>query len=138
MIHTYTNKDGRVRAYNTETQKVTSYPRILMEQQIGRPLEKHEHVHHKDENPLNNDLSNLELVNMNEHIRNHVIIYKDEWMICTGCGEEFFWTSEQQRMFHGNCNRKGPNRHKVGPFCSRSCSGKCHALVREHNRNRKD
>lgn len=35
--------------------------RLIMEKQIGRYLEKHEHVHHKDEDRANNDPSNLEL-----------------------------------------------------------------------------
>lgn len=35
--------------------------RYVMEQHLGRALYKHENVHHKDGNKLNNDISNLEL-----------------------------------------------------------------------------
>jgi len=35
--------------------------RYVMEQQLGRPLEKYEHVHHKDGDRSNNQLDNLEL-----------------------------------------------------------------------------
>ena len=35
--------------------------RYILSQHIGRPLSKKEVVHHKDENPMNNDISNLEL-----------------------------------------------------------------------------
>lgn len=36
----YACKDVRVRVYNKDSKKVTSYPRFLMEQALGRPLEK--------------------------------------------------------------------------------------------------
>lgn len=35
--------------------------RLVMEQTLGRTLEKHERVHHKDGNRSNNDPANLEL-----------------------------------------------------------------------------
>ena len=38
-MNTYIGKDNRVRYYNEKTQKVTSYPRFLMEQYLGRKLE---------------------------------------------------------------------------------------------------
>ena len=36
--------------------------RFIMSQIIGRPLEKWEHIHHKDNNRANNSPENLELV----------------------------------------------------------------------------
>ena len=45
----YYNSDGRVRCYDKETKKVVSYPRILMEEKLGIPLEPYEQVHHIDE-----------------------------------------------------------------------------------------
>lgn len=47
--------------------------RCVMEAFIGRPLRKDEDVHHKDGNPRNNDLSNLEIVTRSEHARIHAI-----------------------------------------------------------------
>jgi hypothetical protein len=35
--------------------------RLVMGQVLGRPLEKHERVHHRDGNRANNDPANLEL-----------------------------------------------------------------------------
>ncbi len=45
--------------------------RYVMEQNIGRKLEKHEHVHHKDGNPLNNNINNLELTTNSLHLKMH-------------------------------------------------------------------
>ena len=118
----YTNKDGRMRAYNKTTHAVTSYPRLLMELKLGRPLLKTEDVHHKDENPLNNEIDNLEVIDHKEHDRQHGLSnknrkYKDKEMTCPICNKIFIWTARQQSGFYShNCIN--------GPFCSRSCSGK--------------
>ena len=55
----YQNKDGRYRAYNKITHKVTSYPRVLMESILGIQLLPTEDVHHKDEDYTNNNPDNL-------------------------------------------------------------------------------
>ena len=39
----------------------------LMEQYIGRKLKRCEYVHHKDEDPLNNNLNNLEVISAKDH-----------------------------------------------------------------------
>ena len=46
--------------------------RYVMEQHLGRRLETHEHVHHIDGNTRNNEISNLEILNHNEHNRLHM------------------------------------------------------------------
>lgn len=69
-MNTYIGKDNRVRTVikdNNGKWVTKSYPRILMEQSLGRSLEPYEDVHHIDGNTLNNDLSNLELVSHEEH-----------------------------------------------------------------------
>jgi len=45
--------------------------RQLMERLLGRRLAYNEVVHHKDENPLNNDPSNLEVIYRGDHARLH-------------------------------------------------------------------
>ena len=45
--------------------------RYLMEQKLGRSLGSREHVHHKDENPTNDHLGNLEVMSIAEHSRHH-------------------------------------------------------------------
>lgn len=54
--HPFCNKKGYVLEH-----------RLVMEQKIGRYLTKQEVVHHLDHNTLNNDISNLELVNGSGH-----------------------------------------------------------------------
>lgn len=117
----YTNKDGRTRCYNKETKKVTSYPRLLMEEKLGRPLEPYEQVHHIDENPKNNSLDNLTIELLREHQKMHnPPKYFDKLATCYFCGKEFLWTAKQQREFTQNKSR---GRSQNQPFCSKHCVG---------------
>ncbi|MFZ7136790.1 HNH endonuclease signature motif containing protein, partial [Avibacterium avium] len=50
--------------------------RLVMENHIGRPLTKNEHVHHIDGNIKNNSIDNLALVTVSGHARLHR--YQDE------------------------------------------------------------
>lgn len=123
----YQNKDGRLRAYNKTTHKVTSYPRLLMELSLGRELLPSEDVHHKDGNPLNNDLNNLEVIDHREHDRMHGTQrkkYNDIFMICPICNKQFLWTREQQSHFYSK-------QSKSGPFCSNKCKGKNNQAIQE-------
>lgn len=57
-MYVYTNKDGRVRAIiRNEDGSITSksYPRILMEESLGRPLEPYEDVHYGRQEQLRRD-----------------------------------------------------------------------------------
>lgn len=45
--------------------------RINMAKNIGRPLERHEHVNHIDRNRKNNLITNLELIGALEHLQQH-------------------------------------------------------------------
>ena len=63
-------------------------------------------IHHKDENRLNNDISNLELVTYESHRRKHSILYEDKdgkWTKrCRRCGIVFplsaFYGEERKRL----------------------------------------
>ena len=118
----YVGKDGRTRIYVKETKKVMSYPKYLMEHELGRPLACNEEVHHKDKNPLNNDLSNLEIRIHGEHQAEHATKYRNKIAICGWCGNELLWTAKQQSRFYGN--RHYDSTYSKTPFCSRHCSGK--------------
>lgn len=57
--------------------------RVIAEQKLGRPLKRGEIVHHKDENILNNDPSNLQVMTQAEHMRLHglgIPGQKPKWM----------------------------------------------------------
>lgn len=45
--------------------------RDVMEKHLGRKLSPEEAVHHKDGNPSNNDINNLEIVSFADHQREH-------------------------------------------------------------------
>lgn len=112
-------KDGRIRAYNKINKKVTSYPRLLIENFLNRKLLKTEDVHHKDGNPMNNNIENLEVMDHREHDRLHGgrnKKYEDKTMTCPICNTEFIWTPAQQSQFYSE-ERTG------GPFCSKRCAG---------------
>ncbi len=47
------------------------YHRWLMEQELGRKLDRTEVVHHINENSLDNDISNLRIMSLSEHSRMH-------------------------------------------------------------------
>ena len=58
-ISVYQNKDNRYRAYLKDEKRVISYPRILMERKLGRPLDPNEQVHHINEDVTDNSDENL-------------------------------------------------------------------------------
>lgn len=120
-MYIYKNKDGRVRAvFKKEDGSVSSksYPRILMEESLGRPLEPYEEVHHKDGNPSNNELHNLEIVIHGEHQRKHATKYHNVEAMCEVCGKTFMWMACRQRMYYIDL-RRGKNRIIS---CSKRCS----------------
>ena len=121
----YTAKDGRKRiVIKKDDGSITSksYPRLVMEQKLGRPLLPEEDVHHKDENPLNNNIDNLEIIIHGEHQRMHSTKYFNTLELCQICGQSFIMTGEQWSNLISDLSRD-----KIKPrylTCSRSCRGK--------------
>lgn len=115
----YINKcaDGRLRVlivYSDGHRVNISYPRMLMEEKLGRPLEPNEDVHHIDGNALNNDLENLTIIPHDEHQKMHRKYY-DKMAVCEYCGKEFLWTAIKQRKWKQNRSKH--------IFCSKRCVG---------------
>ena len=127
----YTNlnkKDGRLRCvlvYKDGHKENISYPKLLMEEKLGRKLLPNEQIHHIDENPLNNNLDNLELTTLGEHQRMHSknIEYEET---CIWCSKKFIVNKKRHR-----------NHRKDKEYCcGRICSGKYGAYKRKLNENK--
>lgn len=127
----YTNlnkKDGRYRCvlvYNDGHKENISFPKLIIEQHLGRKLLPNEQVHHIDENPMNNDISNLEILLLGEHQRLHNLERFMEFEeICGWCKQKFIITKKH----YSNHRNNGIY------FCSRTCSGKYGAFIGHHKK----
>lgn len=116
----YKRKDGRqivIIVENNGKRRTVSYPKWLMELQLGRRLDPDlETVDHLDSNFDNNDLSNLVIVPRDEHSANDTRRVKPVTFTCAWCDKEF---ERSPRLV-----RDKAKKNKAGPFCSRACAGK--------------
>lgn len=121
----YKRKDGRehVILISKEKRKTISCPKYLVEQRIGRYLDKDETVDHIDGDFTNNESSNLRIVNRKRHCRDDAQKLIAQIFICAICDKDFLL--EGARLSDAIQNRK---QGKAGPFCGRFCAGKYAAL----------
>jgi len=67
----FINSDGYVCVLNPQrtghTDRYVYEHRLIMERHLGRALESHEQIHHRDGNKTNNSVANLELMATSDH-----------------------------------------------------------------------
>ena len=89
------------------------YHRHVASIKIGRWVTSHEHVHHEDENKLNNDHSNLEILTPSEHGKRHnpPQVYTKT---CPPPCSTFFDTTSSRRTFcSASCAKKAQRKFEV-------------------------
>lgn len=91
--------------------------RIVMENHLGRLLEKDEIVHHKDHNGRNNSIDNLEVMKRSEHSRMHGIENGIKMCLlkCPECYTEFEIPKNKTFLIK-------PSKLNA-TFCGKRCSG---------------
>jgi hypothetical protein len=93
-----------------------TYARYLMQEHLHRVLGPEEHVDHKNENHLDDDIENLQLLTPAENTwktQGRITFFE---FTCPECGGPGI---QDLRQVKHNRNQK-----KTGPFCGRSCAGK--------------
>ena len=65
-----TNTQGYIIVYTPGARHRLEH-RVVMEQHLGRKLQRHEIVHHINGDKTDNQIENLELMNQSEHIIHH-------------------------------------------------------------------
>lgn len=113
----YRRPDGRqhVIIINNGKRRTVSYPKWLMEQELGRELHPYlETIDHIDGNFTNNDLSNLRVIERKQHINEDRKRVKAVVTACIGCKTELIRSASQ-------LNRNA-RLGKAGPFC-KPCAG---------------
>lgn len=82
----YINKKNGYRYIFINKRKIGEHQHV-MEQFIGRRLEKGEIVHHKNKNRLDNRIENLEVMKIGDHLEMHNTKHpeKENYKICSKC-----------------------------------------------------
>lgn len=117
----YLRKDNRLHlVIKKDDGKLTSmsYPKWIMENYLGRKLTTDETVDHIDNNPLNNDISNLQILSREANARKAVVPAEYIKLICKYCGKSF----KRRKAWEVYLRSKNLD----GPYCSRQCVGKVH------------
>ena len=130
-----------------------TYHRDLWKKHHG-PIPKGHHVHHKDDNPLNNELSNLECLSPKEHAARHaggehsersrrhinsVRHLASKWHK-SDAGRQWhrenskrIWAGRKKRLI-GYCECCGKGIYTRNPTARKFCSNACWRYVKDRQR----
>lgn len=117
-MHVVLNDSAKPKTDKTKT-KTISYPKALVESDIGKTLEPGETIDHDDRDFTNNSRENLVVRDLKKHAQLDALRVDPFPVNCVMCNFEFIPSTDQIN------NRV----NAAGPFCSRSCSGKYGAFV---------
>lgn len=106
--------------YPNNIRKTVWAHREIMENHLGKKLLEGEVVHHKNEDPGDNRIENLEVKTKSQHARDHRPPPEMIGITCPECKIRIKVLARQVR--HNQSTQK-----KEGPFCGRSCAGKWNA-----------
>lgn len=103
--------------WSKEIKKMLLLSRFRMQEYLNRELDSKEHVDHKDNNPRNDDLNNLQvLINTDHNTKTH-LKYEDEKIeVCEFCNQPFVEDRKQQYK------RTEARKRGGKAYCSRICS----------------
>ena len=124
----YSRPDGRLHVIligsdlkGNQIRRTVSYPKLLVEINLGKRLLDNETIDHQDRDSNNNNLSNFVVRPRSEHVSLDATRIFVENVNCCYCDKSFMPSISQIK------NRSAQNTS--GPFCSSQCSGKYGASV---------
>lgn len=106
--------------------RTMTYARYLMCVKEGRILETEEHVHHKDDDTLNDDIKNLEILLKKDHERKHNPNMDDVVLRCPACSKEFTLKAYDYRY---------KSKYNNNIICSRACSNRMKTIIKRIKMN---
>jgi hypothetical protein len=121
-IHTTGKLKGRryVNIIHDDGRKTSMlYSRWLMQEHLGRELGRDEYVDHRDEDPTNDSIENLQILTNSENSKKSARLRRPLPMLRLTCPRCL--TSFEREERHVRRSRK---LGKAGPYCGRSCAGK--------------
>lgn len=104
--------------------RTISYPKAIVESNIGEKLLPEETIDHRNRNVGNNDFENLMIKERRFHASEDAVRVHVSEVCCVGCGKMFVPSIEQI---------KTRSESKPGPFCSRSCASSNNSKIRKGN-----
>lgn len=102
--------------FKDNSRRTVSYPKWLVENHIGKRLKNNETVDHQDRDFQNDNINNLKILTRSNHGYKDALRVKNIEITCVWCGNKSI-----KRAADLDHNAK---MGKVGPFCSKQCTGK--------------